>query len=181
MKRFAWLVSCLSLITLSCAAQSFDAFKSGKAIPAFGKIAPIDSDLPIPEGTEFNIVFDVATQATPGKINRTLDSAARFINMHVDAGVPAKNIRLAVVVHGGASADLTRDAFYTTKTDGVKNANADAIATLLEHGTEIYLCGQTAAYYGIGKKDLLPGVSMALSAMTAHALLLQKGYTPNPF
>jgi hypothetical protein len=28
---------------------------------------------------------------------------------------------------------------------------------------------------------ILPGVEMALSAMTAHALLLQQGYTLNPF
>jgi hypothetical protein len=30
-------------------------------------------------------------------------------------------------------------------------------------------------------EDLLPGVEMALSAMTAHALLQQQGYTFNPF
>ena len=29
--------------------------------------------------------------------------------------------------------------------------------------------------------DLLPGVELALSAMTMHALLQQKGYTLNPF
>jgi len=28
---------------------------------------------------------------------------------------------------------------------------------------------------------LLPGVEMALSAMTAHAILQQEGYTLNPF
>jgi intracellular sulfur oxidation DsrE/DsrF family protein len=46
---------------------------------------------------------------------------------------------------------------------------------------KIIVCGQTAAYYGVKTDELLPGVQMALSAMTAHALLQQQGYTLNPF
>ncbi len=180
MKRQLFIFT-LSVLALSVSAQNFDAFHSGKAIPSFGKIASVNSDVEIPQDTEFRITFDVSQQAAPGTINRTLDSAARFINMHVDASVPKENIHIAIVVHGGASADLTSSAFYAKKTDGAKNANIGAIATLLENNTEIYLCGQTAAYYGIGNEDLVPGVKMALSAMTAHALLLQSGYTPNPF
>jgi len=52
---------------------------------------------------------------------------------------------------------------------------------LTDKGVRVILCGQTAAYYDISNDDLLPGVEMALSAMTAHALLQQEGYTLNPF
>ena len=45
----------------------------------------------------------------------------------------------------------------------------------------IQLCGQTAVARDISADDLLPGVTMALSAMTAHAQLQQAGYTLNPF
>jgi intracellular sulfur oxidation DsrE/DsrF family protein len=45
----------------------------------------------------------------------------------------------------------------------------------------IIVCGQKAAYYNVTSDDLLPGVKMALPAMTAHALLQQQGYTLNPF
>ena len=34
---------------------------------------------------------------------------------------------------------------------------------------------------GITPDDLIPGVEMSLSAMTAHALLQQNGFTVNPF
>ncbi|VVS99449.1 hypothetical protein ERY430_40383 [Erythrobacter sp. EC-HK427] len=34
---------------------------------------------------------------------------------------------------------------------------------------------------GVEHDDLIEGVEMALSAMTAHALLQQQGYTINPF
>jgi len=33
----------------------------------------------------------------------------------------------------------------------------------------------------IREADLLPGITMAPSAITAHALLQQQGYTLNPF
>ena len=123
----------------------------------------------------------MATAAEPDKINRTIESAARFINMHVAAGVPEKNIHLAIVVHGGAAFDLTSQEFFSAHKDGRTNASAAAIAQLQEHGVDFYLCGQSAAAQGITNADLLPGVKMALSAMTAHAVLQQQGYTINPF
>tara|TARA_Y100000588_G_scaffold170524_1_gene184375 strand:+ start:507 stop:614 length:108 start_codon:yes stop_codon:yes gene_type:complete len=33
----------------------------------------------------------------------------------------------------------------------------------------------------VKQQQLIPGVQMALSAMTAHAQLQQQGYTLNPF
>jgi intracellular sulfur oxidation DsrE/DsrF family protein len=55
------------------------------------------------------------------------------------------------------------------------------VAALLGAGARIIVCGQTAAYYDVATEDLLPGVEMALSAMTVHALLQQQGFTLNPF
>ena len=101
--------------------------------------------------------------------------------MHVAAGVPEKNIQLAIVVHGGASLDLTNQEFFAARRDGAENANAAAIAQLQEYGVKFYLCGQSAAANGISNADLLPGVQMSLSAMTAHALLQQQDFTINPF
>jgi len=62
-----------------------------------------------------------------------------------------------------------------------ENANAGIIKALLDKNTRIIVCGQSAAFYEIKNEDLLPGVEMALSAMTAHAVLQQEGYTLNPF
>jgi intracellular sulfur oxidation DsrE/DsrF family protein len=64
---------------------------------------------------------------------------------------------------------------------GQKNANSDLIAQLVRQGVKFYVCGQTAAYYGITLDDLLPGVDMALSALTAQAVLAREGYSVNPF
>ena len=92
--------------------------------------------------------------------------------MHTEAGIPLDQIQIAIVVHGGAARDLI---------DRSDNANAPLVAALIDAGVSITLCGQTAVHRGISASDLLPGVDMALSAMTKHALLQQDGYTLNPF
>jgi intracellular sulfur oxidation DsrE/DsrF family protein len=94
--------------------------------------------------------------------------------------VPVENINLAVVVHGGATKDVTNAGYYSEAIGG-ENANAALIAALVDANVEIIVCGQSAAFNGIANDDLLPGVKMALSAMTAHAVLQDKGYTLNPF
>lgn len=180
MRTFATALTAACLIASPLAAQP-DVFRTGPVFTDFGQTADVETTMAIPADTQFAVAFDTATRADVGEINRTLNSAARFINMHVAAGVPRENIRVAVVVHGQASLDLTRAEFYAARQDGAENANAAAIEALLANNVQIILCGQTAAYYEIGLGDLLPGVDMALSAMTAHALLQQEGFTVNPF
>lgn len=156
-------------------------FHSGSIITDFGPIASVEGAEPLPADIAFNIAFDVAVAAAPGTINRTVEAAARFINMHAEAGVPPERIRIAIVVHGPASFDFTNAATYANKHDGAVNANLAAVAKLQQHGVDVYICGQSAAALGITFTDLAPGVKLALSAMTAHALLQQQGYTLNPF
>lgn len=177
----ATLFGVLALSGLISSAQAgMEAFHAGPVFPNFGKIASIDSQFPIPEGTVFKMVLDVSEASKPGALNRTFESAARFINMHVDAGVPLENISVAVVVHGGAALDVTQNSFYQAKRES-DNPNMALIGALTSEGVQIYLCGQSAAYADVSNKDLLAGVTMARSAMTAHALLQQRGYTLNPF
>ncbi|AMO72125.1 DsrE family protein [Sphingorhabdus sp. M41] len=177
--RLALMLPLLALA--QTASAQMENFKPGPVFESFGPTAPVEQSEPVAKDAMFNIAFDVATPAESGKINRTIESAARFINMHVAAGVPEENIRLAIVVHGGASLDLTSQEFFAAHKDGAQNASAAAIAQLQEHGVIFYLCGQSAAAHGIDNADLLPGINMSLSAMTAHALLQQQGFTINPF
>ncbi len=156
-------------------------FHGGTVIPAFGKVASVtDADMRIPAGTEFHIAFDLAA-ANESTLNRTLESAARFLNMQVEAGVPAERIHLAIVVHGSATFDVAGAEAYERKYPGAENPNAALVDALIKAGVRIIVCGQSAAGQGVKKTDLLPGVELALSAMTAHALLQQQGYTLNPF
>lgn len=181
MFRFPALLAILALLPAVAAAAPRAGFHSGPVFQGFGDVASVESDLPMPPGTTLKVAFNVSDAAKPGEVNRAIDSAARFINMNVEAGVPLENIHIAIVVHGAAADDLLGPAAYAQRKDGKTNATAAEIAALTAHGVDIYLCGQTAAARGIAKTDLLPGVKMALSAMTAFALLQQQGYTVNPF
>jgi len=178
------LITAAFLMTSVPAWAGSDAFSPGQTIPEYGKIAEVKVDQPIYKHQKFKVAFDVNEQAAAGELNRNLVSVARFINMHTAAGIKEKNIKLAIVVHGGATKDVTRAEYYVASQDGndkKTNANAALIKTLIDHGVVVYVCGQSAAYHDVDNTDLLPGVKMALSAMTAHALLQQEGYTLNPF
>lgn len=155
-------------------------FATGPVIAEFGPAASVDTDFDIPDGAIFRHSFDISKQAEPGELNRSLVSAARFLNMHGRVGVPVENMDLVIVVHGGAVKDVAKAGFYN-KAAGGENANLPLLEALIEKGVRLIVCGQSAAYYGVGNEDLAPGVEMALSAMTAHALLQQEGYTVNPF
>jgi intracellular sulfur oxidation DsrE/DsrF family protein len=161
-------------------AQASD-FATGPVITDFGRTAPVETDFKIPKRAKFKVLYDTKDATKPGEVNKSLTTAARFLNMHAKAGVPEKNMKLAVVFHGKGSFDLTRAEYYGSKYDEAENANAAIIKALLDKDVRIILCGQTAAFYGIKNEDLLPGVEMALSAMTAHAVLQQEGYTLNGF
>lgn len=158
-----------------------DDFTTGPLIADFGPNAEIDVEMSIPDGFVFRHSFDFAAEAEAGELNRHLVSAARFLNMHARAGISAENMHLALVVHGAGVHDVAVAATYAARHDGAENANAALIAQLVEHGVRIYVCGQSAAYYDVETEALLPGVDMALSAMTAHAVLQAEGYTLNPF
>ncbi|WP_246449858.1 DsrE family protein [Qipengyuania soli] len=162
----------LALLASPLAAQDMSTFKTGPVFKQFGPHAPVEGIGQVPADTEFAVAFDVSKPAEAGEWNKGFESAARFINMHVAHGVPEDNIRIAVVVHGKAVNDLLARG---------DNPSADMVQIMIEHGVRFIVCGQSAAAYGVTQDQLIPGVEMALSAMTAHALLQQRGYTVNPF
>lgn len=164
----------LSLAALPAAAQ--EGFTTGPLIKDFGPIAPVMSEVEIPEGTVFTVRWDARNKARTGELNTTLVAAARFLNMHAAAGVKPEDMRLAVVVHGEAVRDVATNETHRAHYDA-DNANLPLIAELAKHGARIYVCGQSAAYYKLANEGLAPGVAMALSAMTMHALLEDEGYT----
>ena len=168
--RSVFMLSVLLILPIATHAD-LSSFSTGPAIKDYGPVADIEITLPVPKDVVLRHSFDVAERAEDGELNRTLVSAARFINMHARAGVDAKRIGVAIIVHGTAVHDVSSGT----------SGSAGLVAALIDHGARIIVCGQSAAYYDVTKDDLLPGIEMTLSAMTAHALLQQQGYTLNPF
>lgn len=167
------------VISLSSAHADMSDFVDGPQIKGFGKHAPVKTAT-VAKDTIMKVAFDVGAPAQKGAINRRFDSLARFINMHVASGLKAENIQLALVVHGKASLDLLDNPTYQ-KAHQTDNPNKALLQVLMQNNVQIILCGQTAAAYDIAHEQLVKGVKTELSAMTAHALLQQQGYSVNPF
>lgn len=170
----------LAFTTANIAMAGADNFIAGPVIKDYGKYAKVQQDLNFDKNSIFKIAFDIGEQGKVGNVNRKIDTLARFINMHVAHGMPAENIHLALVVHGKAGFDLLKDSLYQEKFQQ-KNANSELLQQLMKNQVTVYLCGQSAAYYDITHEMLVPSVNMALSAMTAHAVLQNQGYKVNPF
>ncbi|ATC84273.1 hypothetical protein PAGA_b0345 [Pseudoalteromonas agarivorans DSM 14585] len=149
-------------------------------INGFGNYYNVPEHDKINSSTVFKIAFDVADGAKKGEQNNSINSLARFINMHVAHGVKLKNIQLALVVHGSASVDVLANSEYK-KRFSADNKNQALIKQLLANNTQVYVCGQSATHFKVTPELLIDGVKMSLSAMTAHAQLQQQGYTLNPF
>lgn len=163
------------------AAAQVPTFHPGPVFADVAPVATIDSDMPIAPGAVLKITYDVIAQSPVGTPNRAFETAPRFINGHVEAGVPEGHIDVAYVVHGKAIVDLLNPAAYAARNGGKANATEQLVAKLLAHRVNFYVCGQSAVGQGIAKADLLPGVKMAISASSAHALLGMQGYTLIPF
>ncbi|MGF1607333.1 MAG: DsrE family protein [Rhodothalassiaceae bacterium] len=179
MPRPLLLACALSLLGPAAGAQTPSGFTTGPVIKAFGPAVAIPAAEPLPEDFRLKVRFDITEAAEPGQINRKLETAARVFNMHARAGLDPEHIDLALVIHGPAVLEMTQDLY--AQRNGVDNANAALIAALAEQKVRIIVCGQSAAAQGVDASDLLPQAALSLSAITAHALLDDQGYSLNPF
>ena len=173
------LVAFAISVAVPAAAQSRE---YGPVIHSAGPVFDVpDPDFETPTDMELRIAWEmVDSAASPEQLNTHLVTAARFLNMHVRAGVPRENLHLAIVVHGQAGKAMLDDIGYREK-EGVDNPNKELIRELHDAGVRIILCGQTAAARDLPRDRLLPEVEVALSAMTALLVLQEDGFHVNPF
>ena len=168
------------ILTTVLVAQNQQQANNGNVIKNFGKTYNVSQiDFKTDASKPYKVVFDIGRDFNnPLEPNALIESAARFLNMHEKAGVPLKNMRVAIVVHGSAAKDLLSTNYYMEKVDGARdnNPNLLLISELTNHDVEIILCGQTAASMGITKAMIHPNVQISLSAMTALVQLQNEGY-----
>jgi intracellular sulfur oxidation DsrE/DsrF family protein len=154
----------------------------GPVIDAYGGTFDVPSRfLMPPPDIDYKIKFDVGSPSDdPKAVNMKIDSVARFLNMHARAGVPRERMKLALVMHTTSVKDvITNDAYR--RRFGADNPNLGLLESLGRAGVRLYVCGQSLAGRQYAWEEVSPAVTVALSAMTAHALLAREGYSTNPF
>lgn len=151
--------------------------ESGPVIKDFGKVWSVaNTDFKMDSTKTYRAVFDVMNSpADVSQLNASIETAARFLNMHAQNGVPINQLKVALVVHNQASKDVITSEAYKTKY-GTTNPNEKLLNDLLNAGADLIFCGQSLASRGFPKEQLIPGVQLALSAMTALIQLRDDDY-----
>ncbi|WP_273274950.1 DsrE family protein [Maribacter polysiphoniae] len=153
------------ILSLSVGAQTK---KAGPIILDFGEVWTINApDFKTDTSMDFKAVFDIMNSPDEHRtLNSSIETAARFLNMHAQNGVPIEQLKIALVVHSKASKDIMNNEAYQ-KRYGTNNPNIDLVKALIDAGAQVVFCGQSAMSRGIAQKELIDGVQLSLSAMTA--------------
>lgn len=156
---------------------------SGPVIQSTGMSIKVDNPtFTVPEGFVFKAVFVIDAGGTDTvRVNPQLTTVARFYNLHVRHGYPEERVRAAAVVHGNGWQSLLTDSAFAVRFGGKPNPSRRLVEELVQHGAQLVLCGQTAGSRGIRREELIPGVKVAISAMTAINVLQADGYRYNPW
>ena len=150
---------------------------AGPIIKDFGKVFKIENpELNLQKDKEYKVIFDIYTDTNKeATVNPLINTVARFLNMHAQNGVPAKNLKVAFVMHGAAAKNALSDSAYMEKFK-TYNPNSELITALQDANVDIYVCGQSFKSRGFDRTELSKNVKMSLSALTALVEYQENGY-----
>ncbi len=150
---------------------------TGPVINEFGPVYKIENaDFQVDLNQDFKAVFDVMESPESHEmINPAIETAARFLNMHAQAGVLVNRLKVALVIHNKASKDIISHTAYLQKF-GRENPNLKLIQAIMDAGGQVIMCGQSSISRGFPKEEFIPGVQLSLSAMTALIQLQNDNY-----
>lgn len=151
--------------------------ESGPIIESFGKVWKVNNpDFKIDTSKTYKAVFDIMKSPEDvTQLNASIETAARFLNMHAQSGVPLEQLKVALVIHNQASKDVITSNAYR-KRFGSENPNEKLLEELMANGAQIIFCGQSSYSRDFPKADLINGVQLSLSAMTALIQLQDEKY-----
>jgi intracellular sulfur oxidation DsrE/DsrF family protein len=172
----------LALAPASLAAQQPAGMTpSGPMIQSEGRSIQVDNaTFKVPDGHVFKAVWIIDRGDTTG-VNQQLTTIARYLNVHARHGVPKERLLAAAVVHGTGWIAILNDSAYGARYGGKTNPSKRMVEELLASGVQLVLCGQTAGFRGVKREELLPGVQLGISAMTAFNVFQAQGYQFNPW
>lgn len=154
---------------------------SGPMIQSEGRSVQVDNPtFRAPDGHVFKAVWIIDRGDTSG-VNQQLTTIARYLNVHTRHGVPKERLHAAAVVHGTGWIGILNDSAYGARYGGKTNPSKRMVEELLANGVQLVLCGQTAGIRGVKREELLPGVKLGISAMTALNVFQAQGYQYNPW
>jgi intracellular sulfur oxidation DsrE/DsrF family protein len=149
-------------------------------IEGYGAIMPLPQAA-VPPQAGSRVVFDIAGAGQPDQVLKGLNSIASFLNLAAEAGIAADSFHLTAVLHGPATAAVLRKEAYEKERKTPANPNLALIRKLKSAGVELYVCGQALAHHRYALEDVVPEVTVAVSAVTVTVSKQMAGYAYLPY
>jgi intracellular sulfur oxidation DsrE/DsrF family protein len=126
--------------------------------------------VPLPQAAEqprtgAKAIFDITADAKSGAVNKGLEQVARLLNLYGAAGLTARDLQIAAVLHGEADKAVLSDAAYAARFKVAANPNLPLIRVLKKAGVEVFVCGQSLHELGFKAEEVAEEVPVADSAM----------------
>jgi intracellular sulfur oxidation DsrE/DsrF family protein len=148
-------------------------------IPNAGGVVPLPAAAEQPrQGAK--VILDVTANATPVAVNAGLDRTARVLNLYGAAGLRAGDVKIVVVLHGGAVKSVLSDSEYKARIGPATNPNLPLIRALRKAGVEVFVCGQALHAAGFDEADVAEGISVADAFLTVIINRQTDGYAYVP-
>ena len=167
----------LSFFTLSLNAQE----AQFPIVKNFGGIYKIDNAVNPDPTTLYKIVIDLKTlQRDKESVNPGLNNVARMMNLHGLGGVKSGNLKVVVIIHGGATDVVLDNEAYQQRYE-LDNPNLELIDALKTSGAEIYVCGQSLLARKYVRESVNPEIKVGLSMLTTFTTYMHNGFVPLVF
>ena len=158
---------------------------SDKAVWVYPLIPGHGGVVPLPRAAEqprkgARAVFDITADAGPGAVNKGLDQVARLLNLYGAAGLTARDVQIAAVLHGEADKAVLSDAAYAARFKIAANPNLPLIRDLKKAGVEVFVCGQSLHELGFKAEEVAEEVPVADAALLVLVNKQMEGYAYIP-
>lgn len=181
MRKFATAFTLLALTAAAgfaagFALQQWPAPVSPVIPEADGYVRIPNAAFPPDKQRTYRAVYDATRAAKePTQLLPALNMAGSELNNFGAEGVPLRNVKFAVVFHGGGINGILDDAHYRAKF-GVTNPNLKVLSEMKKAGVGLYVCGQNLIADNIDPKALSPDVTVASDALIVLMALQNDGY-----
>jgi intracellular sulfur oxidation DsrE/DsrF family protein len=175
-------IACAAVIAFTFAQPQPDVRLAYPRIHAAGGVLPVGHDALMPStAAAHRLYIDIDSDGpTRGnEINARLHTAAKLLNLYALAGVPDDKVHLVLLFYGRGVDLALSDAAYRKKF-GHPNPNAHLIGQLRQAHVKMVVCGQALGHQNFEAANIRPGMTLALSALTAREELQAAGYGEVP-
>jgi len=123
-----------------------------------------------------NVCVDITADGPVNEVHPAIDKVARFVNIYAGAGKQPAEVKITVVLHGGATQVALSDVEYRRHLKVDSNPNTQLVRELCEAGVEFIVCGQALAHKGFSPEGVTTDIKIAVSALTANVNRQADGY-----